>query len=381
MQQGVQWLHPQSRFRWAHIPFIQKNKLPDESAASPPAIAQEGSIELLPSDSLPLRMPKAPPDCCPACIEHSLDFSVFDVGAILKMHTAAPSPPMVSFFTEWLNRECAVAKDNVASIRIHDCNMALVVNCACADQSFVDFCFPARMNSHQKQFCGYNHSPPFLCQSLYPVEMPKSPHPCRMTISTNLRNPCRQRLFPSRLVSLFQGARSFACAFLWFSFASLLLPPQEPDWFWGFDQHSVLGWPFFPQCQQTASLLGFGQGDFSWSSAPSFRVMLLDMSRSVSNELERFFTCRDWRRQQREAEADFKDIDLKSNSGSANMKVVLLVGKVGSTRQHTDVSRRDQRRCKIRGDGYCLCHREDDLLVSPCFQPPPWGRTFPDGVL
>ena len=48
----------------------------------------------------------------------------------------APSPPMVSFFTEWLNRECAVAKDNVASIRIHNCNMALAVNCACADQSF-----------------------------------------------------------------------------------------------------------------------------------------------------------------------------------------------------------------------------------------------------
>ena len=33
---------------------------------------------------------------------------------------------------------------------------------------------------------------------------------------------------------------------------------QEPNWFFGFDQHSVLMWPFLPQCQQTASLLGCG---------------------------------------------------------------------------------------------------------------------------
>ena len=41
----------------------------------------------------------------------------------------------------------------------------------------------------QKQFCSSIHSPPFLCQSWHPTEMPKSAHACRTSISTNLRKP------------------------------------------------------------------------------------------------------------------------------------------------------------------------------------------------
>ena len=41
---------------------------------------------------------------------------------------------------EWFNLscECAVVRDDVASIRIYNCIMALTVNCPCADQSVLD---------------------------------------------------------------------------------------------------------------------------------------------------------------------------------------------------------------------------------------------------
>ena len=42
-----------------------------------------------------------------------------------------------------LFRKCAVVRDDVASIRVYNCNVALTVNFARADQSFVDVCLPA----------------------------------------------------------------------------------------------------------------------------------------------------------------------------------------------------------------------------------------------
>ena len=41
-----------------------------------------------------------------------------------------------------LSRKCAVVRDDVASIRVYNCNVALNVNFARADQSFVDVCLP-----------------------------------------------------------------------------------------------------------------------------------------------------------------------------------------------------------------------------------------------
>ena len=69
----LQCLHPQSGFKYACIPFLQKNKVPDELAALSLAFAQEGSCEPYPrspSDVLPAKVPKVP-GCGFACIEHN----------------------------------------------------------------------------------------------------------------------------------------------------------------------------------------------------------------------------------------------------------------------------------------------------------------------
>ena len=51
----------------------------------------------------------------------------------------------------------AVARDDVASIRIHNCNMALTVNFSCENQSFANICFPA----------SHSHCIPTLSRSLH----------------------------------------------------------------------------------------------------------------------------------------------------------------------------------------------------------------------
>ena len=64
-----------------------------------------------------------------------------DVGAILKIQTYCTGLTDNLSLNELLNlsRKCAVVRDHVASIRIHNCNMALTVNFACP----VDICFLA----------------------------------------------------------------------------------------------------------------------------------------------------------------------------------------------------------------------------------------------
>ena len=59
--------------------------------------------------------------------------------------------------------------------------------------------------------------------------------------------------------------------FFVFPLPPLFWVPREPDWFFGFDQHSVLKWPFLPKCQQRASLLGFGFWFRCW---PSFLTLV-----------------------------------------------------------------------------------------------------------
>ena len=105
--------------------------------------------------------------------------------------------------------KCAAARDDVASIRIHNCNTALTVNFACAGQSFVNIDFPATENHSipifsrslhaqatpdgneftRSCFCSSTHSPAFPCQTLHPAEMLKLPHSCGLSIKPNLRDP------------------------------------------------------------------------------------------------------------------------------------------------------------------------------------------------
>ena len=106
--------------------------------------------------------------------------------------------------------------------------------------------------------------PPVLCQSLHPMEMQKSPHLCRMSISTNLLNPDAviyhvTEMMPSpesesQLRLLFHSCSLVSL----FQRAPLCWLPPETDWFFGFDQHSVLMWAFFPQVPTNSVLVGSG---------------------------------------------------------------------------------------------------------------------------
>ena len=58
-----------------------------------------------------------------------------------------------------LSCKCAVERDDVASIRVYSCNMALAVKVACADQSFADICFPASESHSIPTFSP--HKPPW----------------------------------------------------------------------------------------------------------------------------------------------------------------------------------------------------------------------------
>ena len=74
-----------------------------------------------------------------------LDSCVSDVGTILKIQTYCTRFTDDLMLNELLNLscKCVAGEDDVASLRIHNCNMALTVNVTCADQSFVDICLPA----------------------------------------------------------------------------------------------------------------------------------------------------------------------------------------------------------------------------------------------
>ena len=135
------------------------------------------------------------------------DFDVFDVCTMLQIQTHCTR--FIDDFTlnDLLNLlcKCAVARDAVASLRTHSCNMTLTVASVCYARSFLNICFQPRkvtpcpysvvLDTHkppwsgtvlQKQLCNCTRSPPILCPSLHPVEKPKSQHPRRVSISTNL---------------------------------------------------------------------------------------------------------------------------------------------------------------------------------------------------
>ena len=79
-----------------------------------------------------------------SCTPVLLDFGVPDVRTIHQIQTYR-----TSFFDNLLlnkllnlSRKRAVVRDNVASIRVYNCNAALTVNFARAGQSFMDVCLP-----------------------------------------------------------------------------------------------------------------------------------------------------------------------------------------------------------------------------------------------
>ena len=84
-----------------------------------------------------------------SCAQVLLEFGVPDVRAILKKQTYCTKFIDNLLSNELLNLscKCAVVRDDVASIRVYSCNMALTVNFARAGQSFVDVCLPT-LESH-----------------------------------------------------------------------------------------------------------------------------------------------------------------------------------------------------------------------------------------
>ena len=78
--------------------------------------------------------------CAPCC----WIFGVPDVCAIHQIHTYRTKFFDNLLLNELLNPscKCAVVRNDVVSVRVYNCNMALTVNFARADQSFVDVCLP-----------------------------------------------------------------------------------------------------------------------------------------------------------------------------------------------------------------------------------------------
>ena len=93
-----------------------------------------------------------------SCAPILLGFGVPDVRAILKIQTYCKLiDNLLLTVLLKISRKCVVARDDVASIRVYNCNMALSVNFARADQSFVDVCLRTLES----------HSMPVLSRSLY----------------------------------------------------------------------------------------------------------------------------------------------------------------------------------------------------------------------
>ena len=79
-----------------------------------------------------------------------LDFGVPDVRTILKIQTYRTKFFDKILSNELLNlsRKFAVVRDDVASIQIYNCNVALTVNFSRADQSFVDVFLPWKVTPY-----------------------------------------------------------------------------------------------------------------------------------------------------------------------------------------------------------------------------------------
>ena len=94
-----------------------------------------------------------------SCAPLLLDFGVPDVCAILQIQTSRTGFFNNLLLNELLNlsRQCAVVRDDEASIQVHNLNMALKMNFVRADQRFVDLCLPTLES----------HSIPVLSRSLY----------------------------------------------------------------------------------------------------------------------------------------------------------------------------------------------------------------------
>ena len=113
----------------------------------------------MPSDSPPPRVPKASrllfrmhraQFLIASCAPVLLDFGVPDVRTILWIQTYC-----TKFFYSLLLNELLNLSRKFAVVR--DCNEALIVNFARADQSFVDVCLPTLES----------HSIPVLSRSMY----------------------------------------------------------------------------------------------------------------------------------------------------------------------------------------------------------------------
>ena len=99
-----------------------------------------------------------------SCAHVLLHLGVSDVGALLKIQTYYTRFIDNLILNELLNlsRNRAVVWDDVAYIRIYNCNKALTVNFSRADQSFVDVCLPALES----------HSIPTLSLSVHVLQKP-----------------------------------------------------------------------------------------------------------------------------------------------------------------------------------------------------------------
>ena len=110
-----------------------------------------------------------------SCVYALLDFGISDVSAVLKIQTYCTSFIDDLIFNEMshLSCKCGVLRDTPYPHPVVLCTKKP----------------PWSGMSSLLQFCSYINSPSFLCQSLHPVDMPTSTHPCRVPISTNLRDP------------------------------------------------------------------------------------------------------------------------------------------------------------------------------------------------
>ena len=138
-----------------YVPILQKHEELHECPVSSLTIAQEGSCE--PHLRSP---PEFPRDC--KCCSISV-YSVWVPTRRIQTYCTKFIDDLTSNELLKLSCECASVRDEVNSIRIHDCNMALTVNFACADQSCVGMCFflPCEVTPYPYSVVPCTHRPPW----------------------------------------------------------------------------------------------------------------------------------------------------------------------------------------------------------------------------
>ena len=172
-----------------------------------------------------------------------LYFGVSDVGATLQIQTYCTEFVHSLILNELLNLSRKCVHSNLQLQHGSHCELLLALIrvlylLSCLGKSlhthiqFILVCasLHGRKRVRLKLSCSCSHSHAFSVPMFDPVEMPKLPHPCRTSISTNLRDPSaviygsfnRLWLHHCSLFSLFQRKCSFACDVLRFSFASFV---------------------------------------------------------------------------------------------------------------------------------------------------------------